>query len=497
MSDRPNVLLLFTDMQRADTVHALGNPVIKTPNLDRLATEGMAFTNAFSPCPVCVPARYCMHYGVYATKADGLTTNGRMPDDNGQSIQHLLTNVGYRTHGVGKCHFTPDKHAMRGFETRMVQEECVSDPEKDDYCAWLVENGHDNYEPMGARGEMYYIPQVSCLPAEAHPTQWVGDRSIDFVREQADEDKPWMLFSSYIHPHPPFAPPKPWHKLYRSPYMPLPLVPQNVEALQTVINRKQNRYKYRDQGIDQQLMRNIKAYYYAAISFVDYQVGRIIDALEETGQLDNTLIIFTSDHGELLGDYNCFGKRSMHDAASRVPMLVRYPKRFAVGKECRTPVNLVDVMPTIAEAAGLKLDDVVHDGVDMAAIANGECPRDAVFSIHGRNQQAQYMIVTEDWKYFYSSGDDMEYLFDRNADPNETRNVANIPFSKDIVTELKDRLLARLKEDGIDSAYVENDGKLDWKKYDCDESYLNDPDAGLIFQDSPAYPLDLPGYGDQ
>jgi arylsulfatase A-like enzyme len=126
---------------------------------------------------------------------------------------------------------------------------------------------------------------------------------VRFIEEKAAAETPWFLFSSYIHPHPPFAPPKPWHRLYRTNEMPLPFVPDGSEELHTWINRVQNRYKWRDRGIDQNLVRTIKAYCYATISFVDYQVGRILAALEETGQLDNTLIIFASDHGEDLLRY--------------------------------------------------------------------------------------------------------------------------------------------------------------------------------------------------
>ncbi|MEI6810204.1 MAG: sulfatase-like hydrolase/transferase, partial [bacterium] len=224
-NNKPNILILFTDMQRADTIHALGNNTIKTPHLDRLVNEGTAFTNCYSPSPVCVPARCSFHYGLYPQKTQSFG-NSSMMADNGNSFQAVLGRNGYRTHAVGKCHFTPDDMALRGFDSRRTQEECRSDPATDDYVAWLRRNGYDDYEPHGARGEMYYIPQVSTLPARAHPTQWIGDESIRFLKGSKKKTaQPWCLFSSFIHPHPPFAPPKPWHRLYRAPDMPLPFVP--------------------------------------------------------------------------------------------------------------------------------------------------------------------------------------------------------------------------------------------------------------------------------
>ncbi|MEM7126487.1 MAG: sulfatase-like hydrolase/transferase [Chloroflexota bacterium] len=497
---RPNILILFTDMQRADTIHALGNPIIKTPHLDRLVAEGTAFTNCFSPSPVCCPARCCMHYGLYPQKT-GLFDNGPMMDDNGASYPALLGEQGYRTHAIGKCHFTPDRQALRGFQSRQSQEEVTADPDADEYIAWLRDNDYDYYEAHGARGDMYYIPQVSTLPAEAHPTQWVGTESERFVRESANGEQPWCLYSSYIHPHPPFAPPKPWHKLYRVPEMPLPFIPENSESLHTWVNRFQNRYKYRDRGLDMNLIRLIIAYYYATISFVDYQVGRILNALEETGQLDNTLILFASDHGEHLGDLGCFGKRSMHDASARVPMIVRYPERFPMGARCATATSLCDLLPTVVGAANgsneaLGLDALNVDGQDLAQIAANPDPERIVYAQFAKEDRAIYMAVSERWKYVYSAGDQSEFFFDRQVDPAEARNLANEDGSLAKMT-MKENLLAYLASVGANEAVREQGGELAWKEYPkIDETYLADPDARLLFQDYPSYPTELPGYSD-
>ncbi len=471
-------------MQRADTIHALGNPVIKTPNLDRLVKEGTAFTNCYSPSPVCIPARCCMHYGIYPQKT-GLFQNGMMPEDNGKSFQGLLSENGYKTHAIGKCHFTPDNLALRGFQSRLTQEEGI-ELEKDDYRQSLKKDGYDHVEPHGFRSEMYYIPQVSTLPAKVHPTQWIGDKSIEFIEENSTAENPWMMFSSFIHPHPPFTPPKPWHKLYRGPKMPLPKVPDDSEKMYTYINRHQNRYKYRDQGIDKNLVRGIKAFYYATISFVDYQVGRILESLEKSGQLDNTLIIFTSDHGEYLGDYNCFGKRSMHDASSKVPMIVRNPKLFEENKICDQPTNLVDVMPTILSAANIDTTEIELDGCDLKKVANGGCYREAVFSQFGSGQKGIYMIATKKFKYFYSAADDKEFLFDKTNDPDEQRNASGNPFYFEQQTEIKNKLLKYLKSTETTDAFEENlEGILSWKKYPKILGVSENPDDGLLIQDDP------------
>ncbi len=487
---RPNILLLFTDQQRHDTIHALGNPVIRTPNLDRLATEGVAFTNAFTPSPVCVAARCSMIHGQYPLHT-GCKENTPMPQDR-ESFMDGLVRAGYRTHGIGKCHFSPDLHALRGFQSRESSEEMVSDPSRDDYMTFLRANGFAHIcDPHGIRGEMYYVPQPAQMPQHLHPTHWVGDRSTAFLREQASSGEPWFLFSSFIHPHPPFAPPNPWHKLYRAPLMPLPNVPADHESLLTYINRRQNRYKYRDQGIDQNLLRNQKAYYYASISFVDYQIGRILKVLEESGQLENTLIVHSSDHGEHLGDYHCFGKRSMHDSAARIPLLARLPGTFDGGRRCDRPVSLVDLAPTFLEVAEATISSHPLDGASLIDLCNSSVEREMVFGQHDVAGAAQYMAVTRDWKYIYSAPDNREFLFDKQQDPLETRNRAGLAFLREVRDGMRKRLIAHLKEGGESEAL---DGD-EWRIYPRLE-VSEDPDTGLLIQDHAWADTRLPGYTD-
>jgi len=487
---RPNVLFILTDQQRFDTLGAINNPVIRTPNLDRLSREGVAFTSAYTPSPVCVPGRCSLIYGQYPYHT-GCYDNGFLfPEDGRQTFFGALTEAGYRTHGIGKCHFTREPFGLRGFQTREIQEEMVRDPNTDDYLTYLHEHGFAHVsDPHGVRGEMYYVPQPAQMPAERHPTQWVGDRSLAFIEEQSSDDQPWLLYSSFIHPHPPFAPPAPWHKLYRAPLMPLPKVPADSASLQTYINRHQNRYKYRDQGIDQNLVRCIKAYYYACISFIDYQVGRMLAALEKRGQLVNTLIVYTSDHGELLGDYNCFGKRSMHDSCARIPLLARLPGRFDGGQRCDHPVSLVDITPTVLTACDASIGTHALDGVDLADVAAGTTNRRAVFSQFQNAGEAIYTVVTENWKYAYSAADDQEYLFDRLGDPQETQNRAGVTFCRDNLAELRDVLVSELRDAG-ETVGITDDG---WKVFPHRDVPAN-PDAGLLIQDHPWAKTTLPGY---
>lgn len=492
--DRPNILLLFTDMQRFDTIGALGNPHIKTPNLDRLVREGTAFTHAYTPSPVCVPARCSLHYGRYPQQT-GCYGNGSMPDDDGTSYVQRLGDAGYRTHAIGKLHFTPDAYAMRGFQSREIQEEMCADPQRDDYLRWLQEHGYDwILDPHGVRGEMYYMPQVAQMPAVFHPTQWIGDRTQAFITEQVEGGRPWYATASFIHPHPPFNPPNPWHKLYRGPNMPLPRIPADRDAHLTWTNRVQNRYKYRDQGHDVNLDRQIKAYYYACISFVDFQVGKILATLEATGQLDSTLILFSSDHGEHLGDYHCYGKRSMHDTSSRIPLLARLPGVMPADYRCERVANLVDIAPTCTNLAGA--DESGYAGLPLHHVAQGQAKRDHVFSQHARGGEAEYLIATTDWSFFYSAADQREYCYHTAVDPHQQRLVPTSgPWHRDTVQGLRRTLQQYLWDQGEHTAVESVDGALRWKSHPVLTISPN-PDDGLLVQDHAwAIPRTvIPGY---
>jgi arylsulfatase A-like enzyme len=229
-------------------------------------------------------------------------------------------------------------------------------------------------------------------------------------------------------------------------------------------------------------MRTIKAYYYATISFIDYQIGRILDTLEETGQLENTVILFSSDHGEYLGDYNCFGKRGMQDQSSNIPLIIRYPQILKQDNICKTPVSLVDILPTFVDIAGAKIDNNEFDGQSLIAIQNDETDRKYVYSQYDQKESAIYMITSEKWKYIYSAGDDKELLFDKINDTTELFNLANT--RTDVKEKIKQDFLNHFKDINYTDAFVENSEKLDWKKYPPkDMSYLNNPDNNLLKQD--------------
>ncbi len=473
--DRPNILFLFTDQHRFDAIRAHGNSDIRTPVLDRLVQDGTTFTRCYTPSPVCVPARAAVASGC-PPHITGCADNAPMLREYPSFIEHLRDS-GYQTHGVGKMHFTPDHLKMWGFESRDISEETKADG--NDFHEFLHKNGYGHVlEPHGIRSEYYYIPQPSQLPAHLHESHWVADRSIDFLKRR-NAEKPFFLWSSFIKPHPPFESPFPWNKLYRCPDMPHPFVPENSEELLTFWNRVQNRYKYKDAGTDRFLLRTMRAAYYSCISFIDFNVGRILDALGP--EADNTLIVFSSDHGELLGDYGSFGKRCMLDQAARVPFIVRWPGHVPAETACSTPISLLDLWPTFLQAAGSDEPPAYETSRSVVDLLRDPPDDRTAFSQYHEGSHGLYMITDGRFKYIHSAPDQKEWLFDLREGEFESADLSSDTNYAQVLDKLRDRLIARLTRDGFTQA-VDN-GK--WRRYPIAHPPA-DPDDGLLFQDPPS-----------
>jgi arylsulfatase len=477
MNKQPNILFIMTDQQRSDTIHALGNQEIRTPVLDSLVREGTTFTNCYTPAPVCVAGRSATITGI-PPHQNGCTSNGASPHHL-KSIMQVLQEQGYYTHGIGKMHFNPDSEAMWGFDSRDISEEGARQlTGRNDFHQYLDDNGYGHVlEPQGVRSEMYYIPQPSQLPAEHHHTTWVADRAIDFL-EQHDHDNPFFLWTSFIKPHPPFESPSPWNKLYRTADMMPPFRPEGFQELLTYWNKFQNRYKYRDKGYDELLFRTIKAMYYASISFIDYNVGRMLESLGDA--MDNTLIVYTSDHGEMLGDYGSVGKRTMLNPAVKIPLLVKWAGNVEPNTQIDTPVSLLDLFPTFAHVAGAEPTAPLSEGLDLQQIMSGEADRQFVFSQFSEKETGLYMIASRRYNYIYSTADRTEWLFDLIKDPKETKNWAGNPLYIEVLDKLRSKLIERFENDNYDLA-VNNHH---WRLYDP-PAYPNPAsDDGLLFQDA-------------
>lgn len=408
---KKHVLILFTDQQRFDTVRALGNSQIVTPALDALSNDAIVFDKCYTPSPVCVPARLSMFSGQYCART-GSNANTPVAAYSGQGFYAEFTKAGYNSCCIGKMHHMLDPYGGMGFKKRLSQEE-MAHPE-DDYTKWLKASPFRNvFDYNGQRTEMYYIPQVSQLPMEAHPTQWVGDRSVEFIGS-CDPGEPMLLVSSFIHPHPPFCPPAPWNKMYRKPIR-RAFQPEDPSSYEDLLR---NRYTLDALGISPRRLELLYQHYYACISFVDYQVGRIVKALKEKGMYEDTVILFTSDHGDLMGDYRSMGKRTMLDGASHIPFLLKMPGRPHAhrGDVC----SLVDVAPTLLSLCGMQYDRAEYDGVNLA-----EEQHDVVYSQYASGPSAEYMVASSRDKLVYSAVGGRYFYFDAFPDAHNRYDAGN------------------------------------------------------------------------
>ena len=437
---RKHVLMFFTDQQRYDTIHALGNDEIVTPALDQLSGDAIVYDKCYTPSPVCVPARLSMLSGQYCART-GNNTNNKAQVYNGEGFYSEFTKAGYNSCCIGKMHYYTDLYAPMGFKKRLSQEE-MAHPD-DDYTKWLKASPYKNvFDYNGQRTELYYIPQVSQLPMEAHPTQWVGDRSVEFI-ESCNPDEPMFLVSSFIHPHPPFCPPAPWNKMYRHPIR-RAFQPEDRDSYEDLLR---NRYTLDALGISPRRLELLNQHYYACISFVDYQVGRIIQALKDKGMYEDTIIMYSSDHGDLMGDYRSMGKRTMLDGASHIPFLLKVP---GMAHERRTEVcSLVDVAPTLLSLCDIPYDKAEYDGVNLM-----DEHHDVVYSQYSSGPSATYMVASNHDKLVYSAIGDRYFYFDSFPEAHDRYDPAN-PRCQ----ELKALLDAHMASDccpQVDTRVMEN-----------------------------------------
>ncbi len=378
---QPNILWICSDQQRWDTVAALGNKYINTPNIDRLCNTGVAFRSAYCQSPICTASRASFMTGRYPATTHVFRNNaGRFPASETVAAK-LFRDAGYTTGLIGKLHLSNAKGLERRPEDDGYMEFHRSqmggrypEHDDDDYCLWLRQRGVDvanlRREAAALLGDGF--------PADLHQNHWAGEVAIDFVERH--DGKPWFLSVHPFDPHHPFDPAPEFHRRYD-----YSLLPHAVFADHEL------EYQERFSGIDQQRRipispdgrsnhpggpndhplysnstvfrvpqpydsRKIKAAYYAKIEHIDFEVGRIIEALERTGQIQNTIVIFHSDHGELLGDHGLLYKGCrFYDSLVRVPLIFSWPGRFSEGIQQDELVELVDILPSLLEFAHLEI----------------------------------------------------------------------------------------------------------------------------------------------
>ena len=459
MKNKPNVIILMSDQFRGDCLSILGHPDVKTPFLDTLANDGQLFENAYSACPTCIPARAIMMTGQSQlnTKRTGYE---ECVDWN---YEHYLagefSNAGYQTQCVGKMHVHPPRLSCgfhniklhdgyighyRRYNTPFWQHQEVCD----DYMHFLRSHlGPDADVNAGGVENNSWITHPWTYEERFHPTNWVVDESIRFLQTR-DRTKPFMMMASFVRPHPPFDAPKPYLDLYLNKELSKEKVGDWVDQARN----DENGYTMDsiDGCNDEELKHQAKAGYYAAITHLDHQIGRFITALENDESYDNSIILFLSDHGELLFDNNTFRKTLPYEGSARVPCIFHVGKKVAKTKKAKIKelIELKDIMPTLLDLADIEIPSTV-DGVSLKEniLGTGCVDQEYIHGEHaGNDQLANQYIVTKTDKYIWFPQRNEEQFFDLEKDPYELHNAINDKEYYERVKYLREILIRELKD---------------------------------------------------
>ena len=427
----PNVLWICTDQQRWDTIAALGNRHINTPNIDRLAAAGTACTNAFCQAPICTPSRASFLTGCYPSTVHGCSNGNSHWAEAAPLVTRLLAGAGYCCGLAGKLH-------LAGAQGRIEPR-----PRDDGYSvfhwshdprdAWPA--GHAYRDWVAERGAHlgHTYAELGYMPAELHQTTFCADKAIEFM--ETAWTQPWLMSVNIFDPHAAFDPPADYLARYDPSEMPAPAYRDSDLAAQELLRGVDFQTEARDP--DSFDARGKIAAYYAMIELIDHNVGRMLDALERSGQADNTLVIFTSDHGEMLGDHGLLLKGCrFYEGLVHVPLIVRWPGRVTAGAATDALVELTDLAPTLLAAAGVPVPDHMA-GRSLLPLLSGAAAdhRGAVRSEYyealrslrrdrsGWSNSRATMIRDRRYKLAVYHGHPVGELFDLQEDPHEHRNL--------------------------------------------------------------------------
>lgn len=490
MATRPNILLITSDQQHWDALGVI-NPRLKTPALDRLCREGTRFTRAYCPNPTCSPTRASIITGQYPSMHGCWTLGTKLPEDV-PTVGEALSRSGYRPSLIGKAHFQPlasqpgsesleaqptlrDLDFWRGFggpwygfdHVEVARNHADESHAGQHYAIWMEERGltnwRDYFQPVSA-AEKRSAPKRRHhwdLPEAFHYTTWTGERTIAQIEAAVASETPFFCWSSFHDPHPPYLVSEPWASMYRAEDMvPGELTPGEHANNPPFFGLTQEERPDFSPWIEQygshgfhshrhtraELQADM-AVYYGMISFMDDQIGRILTRLDELGIADNTLVVFSTDHGHFLGQHGLIAKGAFHyEDMIRLPFIVRYPGVVPAGSESAAIQSLVDLAPTFLSYAGLPVPGMMQ-GVNQRVAWEGTAAPRSWAIVENHHQPSRLHLRTYvDERYKITVYRDATYgeLFDLTEDPGEVRNRWADP---DYATRKRDLLLNFLQAD--------------------------------------------------
>jgi choline-sulfatase len=467
-NEKPNILLIMADQLTPFMTGCYGNSEVLTPNLDRLTADGVRFDAAYTPCPLCSPARASMMTGRYASDI-GCYDNGSVISSEEPTFAHCLSASGYDTVLSGKMHFIGSDQ-LHGFGKRLTTD--IYPAEYQLMPRFVDESRHITQSDAWGNAANYNAQSAGARPwsvginydEETHfrAREYLYGQAGMNWNDQAAKD-PFFLCVSYHHPHDPFHPSSEDWDLYEGKNITLPEITREMEENYSTLDKWLNNGFHRSDVFPIKGQDNLYALrraYSALVSYIDRKVGELLADLEATGLDKNTVVLFTSDHGDMLGEKGMVQKRCFYEWSSRIPLILKRPDEPAPGSTVSTPVSLLDLGPTILDLAGVATDEgYCPDGQSLLPVIRDEeayLEREVISESHGEGVMCPtFMIRRGDYKLTYIHNHERQ-LFHLPSDPSELHNLAGSAEYSEIESSLLSRLMERFDSDKIEKDFFES-----------------------------------------
>lgn len=471
----PNVVLIMVDQLRYDCLGVNGHPIVSTPNLNMMASQGHNFHHAYSAVPTCIPSRAALMTGLAQKNHGRVGYEDNIPWHYEKTIAREFTDLGYQTEAIGKMHVYPERQRM-GFEHVTLHDGYLHEARKyhkphgsqfeqtDDYLSWLKEKKGTDTDLMDDGMDCNsWVARPWMYEEALHPTNWVVTKSIEFLKRR-DPTQPFFLKMSFTRPHAPLNPPKYYFDMYMDMKEKFPEIKvgewakKNGEGCLYDTTALKGNYA-------QEEMNRFRAGYYGSITHIDHQIGRFLTTMTEH-QLDkNTIILFISDHGDQLGEHHLFRKAYPYQGSIHIPCILYDPGKLLGGqiKDIYEIVELRDIYPTLIDiATGQKVTDIDGISAKKAVFQQDFTTRDYLHGEHSFGEDSSQYILTKEYKYIWFPVRNEEQLFYLVEDPNECVNLADEPEYQEILFSLKNQLIEELKN--REEGFVRNGQLVSLKK---------------------------------
>lgn len=463
--EKPHIILIMSDQHRGDALNCMGNSAVITPHMDALAAEGTLFTNGYSSTPSSTPARSGLLTGL-SPWHHGMLGYGRVGSHYRYEMPRMLGELGYYTFGIGKMHWFPQK-SLHGFHGTLVDESGRVESEDfiSDYRLWFQTqapgvNPDSTHIGWNDHGAATYV-----LPEHLHPTAWTGETACEMIHNYKNGNgQPLFLKISFARPHSPYDPPQRLADMYKDREVPAPYVGEWCKdkdyAVPQDAGKAPSDAAFGNFG--EAYAMNSRRYYYANVTFVDEEIGKIIQALKDEGMYDNALICYISDHGDMLGDHHHWRKTYPYEGSVHVPYIVKWPAGygFAKGGKIDAPVELRDLLPTFLEVAEGNVPKDMDGQSLLTLMRNKRQWRKYIDLEHATCYSPDnYWCALTDGKikYIWRFHTGEEELFDLEKDPHELKNVVHEDTYQPRLRELRAAMVEHLSERGEEFV---KDGKL-------------------------------------